>query len=116
MQISGVKCKEPVVFRHENVFRRRFGGQDPAAAADYSFLMTHHPDIPVAGPARVEKAGAPRGRFSIGPVRDRDAAALASKPAARATVLLVEDEPSVRSFVQRALEQAGFAVIDAPHP
>jgi two-component system cell cycle sensor histidine kinase/response regulator CckA len=31
-------------------------------------------------------------------------------------VLLVEDEPSVRSFVQRALEQAGFAVIDAPHP
>jgi CheY-like chemotaxis protein len=35
---------------------------------------------------------------------------------ASGTVLLVEDEPNVRSFVRRALEQAGFAVIEAPHP
>ena len=32
------------------------------------------------------------------------------------TVLLVDDEPSVRAFVRRTLEYAGYAVIEARDP
>lgn len=32
------------------------------------------------------------------------------------TILLVEDEPSVRSLVERTLSRAGYAVVTAPGP
>lgn len=70
--------------------------------------------MPTAAPATVSRPAVSRGHFSIGPPRQADASA--PLPLPLATVLLVEDEPAVRSFVQRALQQAGFAVIEAPHP
>jgi CheY-like chemotaxis protein len=89
-------------------------GKDPAVVADYQFDMSHHPEMPVEELPRVTRPAVRRGQFSIGPARA--GAAPRTRAAGQGTVLLVEDEPSVRSFVQRSLEQAGFAVIEAPHP
>jgi two-component system, cell cycle sensor histidine kinase and response regulator CckA len=75
--------------------------------------MSHHPGLPVEETVRAVRPAAERGHFSIGPLR---AGSAPPPPVAQGTVLLVEDEPSVRSFVQRALQQAGFVVIEAPHP
>ncbi len=40
--------------------------------------------------------------------------AVEAVPSARKTILVVEDEPTLRALVRKVLERSGYAVIDSP--
>jgi two-component system cell cycle sensor histidine kinase/response regulator CckA len=67
-------------------------------------------------PSSPSRPAAPRGQFSIGPLRETPRAPVPAVASPAGTVLLVEDEPTVRAFVHRVLEQSGFVVLAASHP
>ena len=104
----------------ERVFEPFFTTKAPGQGTGMGLATVHGIVTGSGGAVRVDSEPGLGARFRVRfprresvPRHARGRASNRSVPGGRGTVLLVEDEPTVRSFAARCLRQLGYAVVEA---